>query len=100
MDIKQNPQSNNYKSKYIANLPKEEPGCFSNFFAGVLTVLSYILLVIAFPFCLYTVKEYERGVIFRLGRLVGAKGPGTDDVFHFNCRLKGSLFYYPLLIEW
>ncbi|RLI89607.1 MAG: slipin family protein, partial [Archaeoglobales archaeon] len=22
------------------------------------------------------VKEYERGVIFRLGRLVGARGPG------------------------
>ncbi len=27
------------------------------------------------------VREYERGVIFRLGRLVGAKGPGL-----FLCR--------------
>jgi regulator of protease activity HflC (stomatin/prohibitin superfamily) len=37
------------------------------------------LLVIAFIFVLTCVKvlnEYERGVIFRLGRIIGAKGPG------------------------
>lgn len=26
--------------------------------------------------CLKVLQEYERGVIFRLGRLIGAKGPG------------------------
>ena len=25
------------------------------------------------------VQEYERGVIFRLGRIQGAKGPGDDE---------------------
>ena len=38
--------------------------------------LGAILLVPLFPFYIRIVKEYERGVIFRLGRLIGAKGPG------------------------
>jgi len=47
----------------------------------VLTVFAFILLIPPWGFIVwfYSVKivqEYERGVIFRLGRLVGAKGPG------------------------
>jgi len=48
----------------------------------ILMGLSFILIVITFPFslclCFKVVQEYERAVIFRLGRLVsgGAKGPG------------------------
>lgn len=48
----------------------------------VITVLCYILVVITFPFslffCLKIVQEYERAVIFRLGRILpgGARGPG------------------------
>nr|CAD2171467.1 unnamed protein product [Meloidogyne enterolobii] len=47
-----------------------------------LYVLSVLLLVITFPFCipfcLRVSKEYERAVVFRLGRLIkrGTKGPG------------------------
>ncbi|HIC94340.1 MAG TPA: slipin family protein, partial [Anaerolineae bacterium] len=33
------------------------------------------------------VKEYERGVIFRLGRLVGAKGPGLFFIIPFIDRM-------------
>lgn len=62
---------------------REEPeadgsGCCS----VLLTGLSWILIVLFFPFsmvvCLKVVQEYERAVIFRLGRLLsgGAKGPG------------------------
>ena len=36
-----------------------------------LVVLFFILMS-----CLRVLKEYERGVIFRLGRCIGAKGPG------------------------
>jgi len=39
----------------------------------------FALLIIAFLFLYSAVKilnEYERGVIFRLGRVIGAKGPG------------------------
>jgi len=39
---------------------------------GVIVVLLVLLLTSAVK----VVQEYERGVIFRLGRLVGAKGPG------------------------
>jgi regulator of protease activity HflC (stomatin/prohibitin superfamily) len=35
-----------------------------------------ILAVIVFPQMIRILREYERGVIFRWGRLIGAKGPG------------------------
>jgi regulator of protease activity HflC (stomatin/prohibitin superfamily) len=34
------------------------------------------ILVVFFFAALRILKEYERGVIFRLGRIVNAKGPG------------------------
>ncbi|MEM1593271.1 MAG: slipin family protein [Archaeoglobaceae archaeon] len=37
--------------------------------------IALIILVFLFS-AIRVVKEYERGVIFRLGRLIGAKGPG------------------------
>ncbi len=36
-----------------------------------------ILMLVLVPAAIRVVKEYERGVIFRLGRLVGARGPGV-----------------------
>jgi len=48
----------------------------------ILWGLSLMLIVVTFPFslcaCIKVVQEYERAVIFRLGRLLsgGAKGPG------------------------
>ncbi|VDO95490.1 unnamed protein product [Soboliphyme baturini] len=48
----------------------------------LLKTLSYILIALTFPFslvfCLKMVQEYERAVIFRLGRVLygGARGPG------------------------
>src|SRR4029077_20970523 len=35
-----------------------------------------VLAIIIFPQALRILREYERGVIFRLGKLLGAKGPG------------------------
>ena len=35
-----------------------------------------ILAVIILPQAIRVLREYERGVIFRLGKLLGAKGPG------------------------
>jgi len=48
---------------------------------GLLELLSVLIIPIIFVLTLISaavkvVQEYERGVIFRLGRLVGAKGPG------------------------
>lgn len=53
-----------------------------SFVSASLLVLSWIIMLLSFPFslmfCLKVVKEYERAVIFRLGKLVpgGARGPG------------------------
>jgi regulator of protease activity HflC (stomatin/prohibitin superfamily) len=44
---------------------------------GGLAVLLLIVLVVFFANSVKIVQEYERGVIFRLGRCVGAKGPGV-----------------------
>jgi regulator of protease activity HflC (stomatin/prohibitin superfamily) len=48
----------------------------NNRVAGLLTIFGRILLIPLFPLAVKIVQEYERGVIFRLGRLVGARGPG------------------------
>ncbi|KAH7715163.1 Protein MEC-2 b [Aphelenchoides avenae] len=48
----------------------------------ILTIISYVLIALTLPisvcFCIKVVQEYERAVIFRLGRLLpgGARGPG------------------------
>ncbi len=42
-----------------------------------------LAVVILIPMTVKIVKEYERGVIFRLGRLVGAKGPGLFLIIPF-----------------
>jgi len=48
---------------------------------AMLTAFAFFLLIPPWGFFFYAyairiVQEYERGVIFRLGRLVGARGPG------------------------
>ncbi|MDZ4277817.1 MAG: slipin family protein, partial [Dehalococcoidia bacterium] len=43
---------------------------------AIITALGYLLLFPLAPFAVRIVQEYERGVIFRLGRLQGARGPG------------------------
>jgi len=46
-----------------------------NIFGSVgLTVIFIVIMLLAYA--IRILREYERGVIFRLGRLVGAKGPG------------------------
>lgn len=54
-----------------------------NWLARILIVFGYILAVPLFPFAIRIVQEYERGVIFRLGRLVGARGPGLFFILPF-----------------
>ena len=39
-------------------------------------ILLILILVVILASAIKIVREYERGVIFRLGRLLGAKGPG------------------------
>ena len=43
---------------------------------GPVVIIIVVLAVIVLPQAMRILREYERGVIFRLGKLVGAKGPG------------------------
>ena len=52
----------------------------------VWVILAGILIVILGS-AIKVVAEYERGVIFRLGRLLGAKGPGLFLIFPFIDRM-------------
>uniref|UniRef100_A0A8R1XWS5 PHB domain-containing protein n=2 Tax=Onchocerca TaxID=6281 RepID=A0A8R1XWS5_ONCVO len=73
----------------LDNSKKKKP-----FISSCLYILSVILVVITFPFCLpfclKIIREYERAVVMRLGRLIkgGTKGPGLFfampciDTFH------------------
>ena len=44
--------------------------------AAPVVVIVVILAIFIFPQAIRILREYERGVIFRLGKLQGAKGPG------------------------
>lgn len=60
---------------------------------GVLTTLGCVVAVVVLflvtiaSAAIKIVQEYERGVIFRLGRLIGAKGPGLFFIIPFIDRM-------------
>jgi regulator of protease activity HflC (stomatin/prohibitin superfamily) len=58
--------------------------------AGLIPCLGFIGIIILFLLfsAIKVVQEYERGVIFRLGRFVGAKGPGLFFIIPFIDRMK------------
>jgi len=58
-----------------------------NFLARLLTIFGYIIAIPLFFIAIKIVQEYERGVIFRLGRLVGARGPGLFFILPFVERM-------------
>jgi len=58
-----------------------------NFLARILTGFGYIVAIPLFFMAIKIVQEYERGVIFRLGRLVGARGPGLFFILPFVERM-------------
>jgi len=52
----------------------------------IIGIIVLALLVVT-PMAVKIVTEYERGVIFRLGRLIGAKGPGLFLIIPFVDRM-------------
>ena len=55
-----------------------------NWFVIAIIVLAVLIII---PMTVKIVAEYERGVIFRLGRLVGARGPGLFLIIPFVDRM-------------
>ncbi|NPA52984.1 MAG: slipin family protein [Aquificae bacterium] len=62
-----------YGSDILASIPKIIGG--NSMSVGVIAVI--VLIVIILATAIKILPEYERGVIFRLGRVIGAKGPGV-----------------------
>eukprot|EP00062_Callorhinchus_milii_P024198 gi/632983850/ref/XP_007908851.1/ PREDICTED: erythrocyte band 7 integral membrane protein-like [Callorhinchus milii] len=60
--------------------PKESRS--SVFFGQILLLMSYLVIIVTLPvsvwLCVKVIKEYERAVMFRLGRIIrgGLRGPG------------------------
>jgi regulator of protease activity HflC (stomatin/prohibitin superfamily) len=50
-------------------------------------IVGVIIVLIVISMAIKIVTEYERGVIFRLGRLVGARGPGLFVIIPFVDRM-------------
>jgi len=53
----------------------------------IIAVIIVIVLLMILPTSVKVIQEYERGVIFRLGRLLGAKGPGFFLIIPFVDRM-------------
>jgi regulator of protease activity HflC (stomatin/prohibitin superfamily) len=53
----------------------------------IIIVFAVIVILILLTSTIKIVQEYERGVIFRLGRLIGAKGPGLFLIIPFIDRM-------------
>jgi len=61
----------------IIPLSRDLPSLFKGVPMSLIGIAAIVAIVILFlSSAIKIVREYERGVIFRLGRLVGAKGPG------------------------
>jgi regulator of protease activity HflC (stomatin/prohibitin superfamily) len=56
--------------------------------AVIVLVLIVVAGAVLLTSCVKIVQEYERGVIFRLGRLVGARGPGLILLLPFVERMR------------
>jgi regulator of protease activity HflC (stomatin/prohibitin superfamily) len=52
---------------------------------GALIIILVVLVLLKMS--IYVLREYERGVVFRLGRLVGVRGPGLILIIPFFDRL-------------
>ena len=57
-----------------------------------LSVVLGLFLLIILSAAIKIVNEWERGVILRLGRLVGAKGPGIFLIIPIIDKMVGSTF--------
>ena len=53
----------------------------------IIAAIVVVFLIAILSISIKVVNEYERGVIFRLGRLMGAKGPGFFMIIPFIDRM-------------
>jgi regulator of protease activity HflC (stomatin/prohibitin superfamily) len=64
------------------------PGIIENLESVVPIIVLIIILLLIFRMAIKIFPEYERGVLFRLGRLVGVRGPGLVIIIPFIDRIE------------
>jgi len=83
-------KSDGYSAFIDIDEPKEEEyiqkqSCVLQLLSHFLTAISYAIFFLFFPItywiCVKKLREEERMVVFRLGKMIGAKGPGRVLVF-------------------
>jgi len=83
-------KTNGYSAFIDVDEPREEEdiqkqSCILQLLSHFLTSISYAIFVLFFPItywiCVKKLREEERMVVFRLGKMIGAKGPGRVLVF-------------------
>ncbi|MBI4186867.1 MAG: slipin family protein, partial [Chloroflexi bacterium] len=67
---------------------------------GWIIALIVVVVLILMPFTVKVVKQYERGVMLRFGRLVGLRKPGFNMIIPFVDRMtKVSLRIVTMVLE-
>ncbi len=65
---------------------------------SIFLIIAVVLILL--PFTIKIVKQYERGVVLRFGRLVGTRKPGFNVIIPFADRMtKVSLRIVPFVLE-
>ncbi|KAI6191300.1 CRE-STO-2 protein [Aphelenchoides bicaudatus] len=89
----------------LSYYPKNTPDTYEagfGFCSWILLVLSYIIVLATFPisicFCVKVVQEYERVVLFRLGRLIGKflKNTSSQSIQNLGGNAKGPGIFFVL----
>nr|XP_033805244.1 stomatin-like protein 3 isoform X2 [Geotrypetes seraphini] len=85
MDSKISTHEKKKDEQHLIDAVKEGIGCCG----WVLLILSTLFMVVTFPISVWIaikiIKEYERAVIFRLGRIVSGKARGPGLIFILPC---------------
>ena len=73
--------------QYVSDQSDSTP-LVSSVIMWLITALSYLLLLLTLPisywWCVVTLAEHDRMVIFRLGKMQGARGPGKVGSINVN----------------
>ena len=64
------------------------------------TTITFIVILVVLGLVLFSsavkvLQEYERGVVFRLGRIAGVRGPGLILLIPFVVAAFGLPFWFP-----
>lgn len=80
------------RDRDVEGVSVEKQGCLLGLVCLMITGISYIIFISGFPimywFCVLKLGQADRLVVFRLGKMIGVKGPGRVLIFPWMDRYK------------